>query len=382
MTGPSRAAILGIGQTPFTKASGKTVLSLCVEASRAAIRDAGLEPAEIDGMVTFTMDTNDELALQRALGAPDLRWTGRVPFGGAGAYATFQLAVSAVESGAANNVLVYRAFNERSETRFGQPKAFADPSQPQRDLHRSFGLTTPAQVYGLWYRPYMDRYGVTNEDLGRYVVQARAYAATNPAAWFYERPLTLDEHQSSRWIAEPVLRKLDCCQESDGGVAFVVSSLDRARAGRRPVIRILAADMLWSLGSEVMYHYYKPDLTSQEDTRRLAAALWAKSGLTPAEIDVMTIYENFSPIVHMCLDGFGFSKPGESRDLINSGGIGPGGVIPVNTNGGLIGEAYIHGLNNVLEGVRQLRGDAPNQVADARTALIAGWHCAMVLARE
>jgi len=382
MNGPGRTAILGVGQTPFTKASGKSVLALCTEASRAAIADAGLEPGDIDGMVTFTMDDNGEHALQRALGVSALRWTGRVPFGGAGAYATFQMAAAAIESGMANNVLIYRAFNERSETRFGQPKAFADPSQPQRDLHRSFGLSTPAQVYALWYRPYMDRYGVTNEDLGRYVVQARDYAATNPNAWFYERPLSIEEHQESRWIVEPVLRKLDCCQESDGGVAFVVSSLDRARASGRPVVRMLAADQLWSLGSEVMYHYYKPDLTSQEDTERLAAALWAKSGLSPAEIDVMTIYENFSPIVHMSLDGFGFCKPGESKDLINSGGIGRGGVIPVNTNGGLLGEAYIHGMNNALEGVRQLRGEAPNQVEGAKTALVAGWRCAIVLARE
>jgi acetyl-CoA acetyltransferase len=382
MSGPGRSAILGIGQTAFTKASGKSVLALCAEASRAAIADAGLEPADIDGMVTFTMDESGEHALQRALGVSTLRWTGRVPFGGAGAYATFQMAAAAIESGMANNVLIYRAFNERSETRFGQPKAYGDPSQPQRDIHRSFGLQTPAQVYALWYRPYMDRYGVTNEDLGRYVVQARDYASTNPAAWFYERPLDIEEHQASRWIVEPVLRKLDCCQESDGGAAFVVTSLDRARASGRPVIRILAADQLWSLGSEVMYHYYKPDLTSQEDTERLAAALWAKSGLSPSEIDVMTIYENFSPIVHMSLDGFGMCKPGESKDLINSGGIGRGGVIPVNTNGGLLGEAYIHGMNNALEGVRQLRGEAPNQVSGAKTALVAGWRCAIVLARE
>jgi acetyl-CoA acetyltransferase len=139
---------------------------------------------------------------------------------------------------------------------------------------------------------------------------------------------------------------------------------------------------MWSLGSEAMYHYYKPDLTVQEDTEHLAANLWNKSGLSPDEIDMMTIFENFSPIVHMTLDGFGFCRRGEARDLINAGGIAPGGVIPVNTNGGLLGEAYLHGLNNVLEAVRQLRGVAPNQVPDASTALVAGRHCAMILVRE
>lgn len=374
------AAITGIGQTAFTKDSGKTVLSLCAEASIAAIRDAGLSPADIDGMVSFTFDTNDELALKRSLGIPSLRWVGHTPFGGAGAYATFQLAAAAVESGAARHVLIYRAFNERSEHRFGQPGNYGQAIT--RDLHFAFGLTTPAQIYGLWYRAYMERYGVTNLDLGHYVVQARAYAATNPAAWYYGRPLTLDEHQDSRWIAEPLLRRLDCCQESDGGVAFVVSSLDHARSGGQPVVRILGATQIWAEDTDVTFNYYKADLTEQGDTKRLAQFLWDRSGVGPSDIDVMTIYENFSPIVHMTLEAFGFCKPGEARDLINSGGIGPDGVIPVNTNGGLLGEAYIHGMNNALECVKQMRGTAANQIPDAKIALIAGRHSGVVIARE
>jgi acetyl-CoA acetyltransferase len=382
MSGIGQTAITGVGQTAFTKKSGKTVLSLCVEASLAAIGDAGLEPADIDGLVSFTVDTNDEFELQQAVGIPELRWTGRTPFGGGGSYATFQMAAAAVASGAANHVLIFRAFNERSESRYGQPGAYAGAGLAQRDLHRSYGMFTPAQVYGLWYRPYLDRYGVTSEDLGRYVVQARAYAATNPDAWFYQRPLTLEEHQASRWIVEPVLRKLDCCQESDGGVAFVVSSLGAARRSGRPVVRILAAQQTWLQGSQVMFNFYRDDLTRLDDTRRLAQRLWESSGLSPAEIDLMTIYENFSPIVHMSLEEFGFCKPGEARDLINSGGIGPGGEIPVNTNGGLLGEAYIHGMNNALEAVRQLRGTAANQVKDARTALVSSTQCAVLLGRE
>lgn len=378
--GDRSAAITGIGQTEFTKQSGKTILALCAEACKAAIADAGLAPAEIDGMVTFTLDGNNELALARSLGIANLHWTGRTPFGGAGSYATFQMAAAAIAAGAANHVLIYRAFNERSESRFGQPGRYG-PGVDTRDLHVSFGLTTPAQIYGLWYRPYLDRYGVSNEDLGRYVVQARAYAATNPSAWFYQRPLTLEEHQESRWIAEPVLRKLDCCQESDGGLAFIVSSVGHARAGSAPVVRILAAEQVWSEDTDVMFNYYKEDLTTQGDTAKLAERLWARAGVSKGDVDVMTIYENFSPIVHMTLEAFGFCKPGEAKDLINSGGIGPGGVIPVNTNGGLLGEAYIHGMNNALEGVRQMRGTAPNQIQGARVALVAGRHCAVLLAR-
>jgi acetyl-CoA acetyltransferase len=383
MTKPSESAILGIGQTRFTKASGKTVLALCAEASRAAIRDAGLEPAEIDGMASFTFDTNDELLLQQTLGLPALRWTSRSPFGGGGAYVPFQYAIAAIESGLANNVLIFRAFNERSESRFGQPGAFEYLFDPdQRDFHRSFGLLTPALAYALWSRPYMARYGITSEDLGRYVVQARAYAAKNPNAWFYQRPITLEDHQNSRWIAEPVLRMFDCCQESDGGVAFVVSSVDRARRKGRPVIHILAADQMWGSGAAALYHFYAHDLTVAEDTQRLATNLWARSGLSPGEIDVMTIYEAFSPVIFVALESYGFCKPGEAKDLVKSGGIALDGTIPVNTNGGLLGEAYIHGLNNALEAVRQLRGVSPNQVPDARTAVVAALQCGMVLARE
>ena len=380
MSSIADTAITGIGQTAFTKASGKTVLALCTEACAAAIADAGLTPGDIDGLVTFTHDTNDELELARALGVHRLQWIGRTPFGGAGSYATFQLAAAAVAAGEARNVLIYRAFNERSESRFGQPHGYGQPRT--RDLHNSFGLTTPAQIYGLWYRRYMDKYGVTNEDLGRYVVQARAYAATNPRAWFYGRPITLDEHQESRWIAEPLLRKLDCCQESDGGVAFVVSALDAARSQGRPVVRILAAKHVWGDDSDVLYNYYKKDLAEQDDTESLAESLWSASGISPQDVDVMTIYENFSPIVHMTLEAFGFCGRGEAKDLINSGGIGPQGVIPLNTNGGLLGEAYIHGMNNALEGVRQIRGEAPNQVKDAKIVLVAGRHCAILLGRE
>ena len=130
-------------------------------------------------------------------------------------------------SGQADAVLVYRAFNERSGRRFGQPQGrLPDPAW---NWYLPFGLDTPAKIYSLQFQRYMHRYGVTNEDFGRYTVVARDYAATNPLAWFHGRPITLDDHQASRWIVEPVLRLLDCCQESDGGVAVVVTTPERAR---------------------------------------------------------------------------------------------------------------------------------------------------------
>ncbi len=378
-------AIVGIGQTEFSKNSGRSELQLAAEASLAAIRDAGLDPADIDGMVTFTQDTNDELALTRCLGVEDLAWTARTPFGGGGASATVELAAAAVASGAARHVLVYRAFNERSGHRFGQPgdaaayqKMMAGP-----DFHFSYGLDTPAKIYALWYQRYMRKYGVTNEDLGRYVVIARQHAATNPAAWFYGKPITLADHQASRWIVEPTLRLLDCCQESDGGVALVVSAVERARDLRQPLVRVTAATQAQLRGGDIMFDYYREhDLADFAEARRMTDRLYAQSGLGPADIDVAMIYENFSPIVFMALEAHGFCGPGEAKDFIRDGHIRLDGTLPVNTHGGLLGEGYIHGVNSILEAVRQIRGTAANQVRDVQHVLVSASRSGLILSRD
>jgi acetyl-CoA acetyltransferase len=375
----SNTAIAGIGQTEFSKNSGRSVLWLAAEASIAAIRDAGLTPADIDGMITFVQDTNNEFELMRSLGIENVRWFSRTPWGGGGSCATIQLAAAAVASGAANAVLVFRAFNERSETRFGQPMESYDG--PTRDLHFAFGLDTPAKIYSLWYKRYLEHYGVTSEDLGRYVVMARDYAATNPAAWFYGRPITLAEHQASRWIAEPVLRLLDCCQESDGGVAMVVTSLERARDLPQPAVRVLGASQSHMLNGDVLFDYYRADPGEFPEARQISRDLADQTGLAPGDMDLAMIYENFSPIVFMQLEAHGFCKPGEARDFMKSGEMRIDGSLPVNTNGGLLGEGYIHGMNNITEAVRQIRGTAANQVKDAETAFVSSGRSAFILGK-
>ena len=369
--------VAGIGQTEFSKESGRSELQLAAEASRAAILDAGLTPADIDGMVTFTIDSSGELDLMRALGIQEVRYWSRTPYGGAGANTTMQHAAIAVASGAANAVLVYRAFNERSGRRFGQP--MPQPGRRTLDWYSTFGIRTPAQMYSLWFRRYMDEFGATNEDFGRYTVVARRHAATNPNAWFYQRPITLDDHQQSRWIVEPVLRLLDCCQESDGGVALVVTSADRARDLPQPAVRIEAAADAHLGNGSVMYNYYHPDLAVFPEAEFLARQLWKRSGLGPDDIDVAMLYENFSPIVFYQLEAFGFCKRGQAKDFIADGNIDLDGTLPVNTNGGLLGEAYIHGLNNIAEGVRQVRGSAVNQVAGVDHVLVAAGQSGLVL---
>ena len=376
MTG---AIVAGIGATEFSKASGRSQLQLAAEASRAAIADAGLTSADIDGMVTFTVDDNDELALIRCLGIPEVRYWSRTPHGGAGACATVQHAVAAVASGAAESVLVFRAFNERSGRRFGQPRAAPSGPRPL-DFYSTFGITTPAQMYALWYRRYMHAYGATNEDLGRYAVVARRYAATNPKAWFYERPITLADHQESRWIVEPVLRLLDCCQESDGGVALVITRDDRAADTPSPVRILATADADVRNGS-VMYNYHHPDLATFPEAEACARQLWEKTGLGPADIGAAMLYENFSPVVFLLLEAFGFCGRGEAKDFIADGEIDIDGTLPVNTHGGLLGEAYIHGVNSIQEGVRQLRRTAVNQVPSVDHVLVSAGPSGIVLGR-
>jgi acetyl-CoA acetyltransferase len=375
-----QAAIVGIGQTEFSKKSGRSELQLAAEASRAAIADAGLEPSDIDGMVTFTLDTSDEFLLMRALGIPEIRYWSRTPFGGAGANTTVLHAASAVTSGAAKNVLIWRAFNERSGNRFGQPEQAPPPSG--RSWYIPFGLDTPAKIYSLTFQRYMDEYGLTNADFGRYSVVARKHAATNPNAWFYERPITLEDHQNSRWIVEPILRLLDCCQESDGGVAMVVTTSERARDLPQKPARIASVVDSHLIHGHVMFNYYLEDLTEFADCVTAADRLWKTTGLRPEDMDAAMLYENFSPIVFMQLEGFGFCGRGEAKDFIADGHIELGGRIPVNTHGGLLGEAYIHGVNNILEAVRQIRGTAVNQVVGAEHVLVGGGRGAIVLGQS
>jgi acetyl-CoA acetyltransferase len=312
------------------------------------------------------------------LGIPELRFSSRTRGGGGGACATVQHAAAAVESGQADAVLIWRAFNERSGRRFGQPNP--RPPDPALNSYLPYGLDTPAKIYGLTFQRYMHRYGLTNADFGLYSVVARDYAATNPAAWFYERPITLADHQASRWIVEPLLRLLDCCQESDGGVALVVTRADRAPDLPNPPVRIAAAAASQVLGGDEMFNYYHPDLTRFVENETVGRQLWDQARVGPDAIDVAMLYENFSPIVFLQLEALGFCGPGEARDFIADGQIARGGTLPVNTNGGLLGEGYIHGMNNITEAVRQLRGTAANQVQHVDHVLVSAGRSGLILA--
>jgi 17-hydroxy-3-oxo-4-pregnene-20-carboxyl-CoA lyase len=359
------AAIAGIGATEFSKDSGRSELRLAAEAVRAALDDAGLRPADVDGLVTFTMDSNAEIAVARELGIGELRFFGTIGYGGGAACATVQHAAMAVATGTADVVVCYRALNERSGRRFGRVATGAVPGSTSFGLdnawHYPMGLATPAATVAMAARRYMHVYGATSEDFGRVTVADRRHAATNPHAWFYQRPVTLAEHQASRPIVEP-LRLLDCCQESDGAVAVVVTSADRA-AGlpHRPAV-IRAAAQGAGPGQFTMTSYYRDDLTGLPELGLVARQLWKQAGIGPAEIRTAVLYDHFTPYVLMQLEELGFCARGEARDFIADGAIELDGRLPVNPHGGQLGEAYIHGMNGIAEAVRQVRGTSVNQI--------------------
>ncbi|MGH3351268.1 MAG: lipid-transfer protein [Nocardioides sp.] len=366
------AAIVGIGATEFSKESGRSELQLSVEATRAALKDAGLTPGDVDGLTTFTMDTSSEIALARELGLGDLRFFSRINYGGGAACATIQQAAMAVSTGVADVVVAYRGFNERSGQRFGQVQSWASQQVNTNGLDNAwtypYGLSTPAATVAMQARRYMHDYGATSADFGAVAVADRRHAATNPNAFFYQKPITLEDHQASRMIADP-LHLLDCCQESDGAVAMVITSTERARDLPNPPAHIAAAAQGSAADQYVMTSYYRDEIGIPE-MGVVAKGLWRQSGLTPADMDTAVLYDHFTPYVLMQLEELGFCGRGEASDFVRDGAIELGGRLPVNTHGGQLGEAYLHGMNGVAEAVRQVRGTSVNQVAGAAHVLV------------
>ncbi|MEV5199042.1 lipid-transfer protein [Streptomyces sp. NPDC053720] len=363
-----RAAVVGIGATEFSKDSGRSELKLAVEAVRAALDDAGLTPADVDGLVTFTMDTSPEITVAQAAGIGELSFFSRIHYGGGAACATVQQAAMAVASGVADVVVCYRAFNERSGRRFGSGVQQREPTAEGAALgwNLPFGLLTPASWVAMAAQRYLHTYGLTPDAFGHVAVTDRRHAARNPAAYFYGKPITLADHAASRWIVEP-LRLLDCCQETDGGQAIVVTSAERARDLRRPPAVIVAAAQGAGRAQEQMTSFYRDDLTGLPETGVVARQLWRSSGLTPSDIDVGILYDHFTPFVLMQLEEFGFCAPGEAAGFVAAD------ALPLNTHGGQLGEAYLHGMNGIAEAVRQIRGTSVNQVSGAaRTLVTAG----------
>ena len=368
------AAIAGIGATEFSKNSGRSELRLATEAVQTALADAGLTPADVDGLVSFTMDTNSEIAVARAVGIPELTYFSRIHYGGGAACSTVQQAAMAVATGVADVVVAYRAFNERSGLRFGQVNSAVANQENSSGTDNAFsyphGLSTPAAFVAMVAQRYLHEFGATSEDFGRIAVVDRKHAATNPEAFFYGKPITLADHQQSRYIAEP-LHLLDCCQESDGGVAIVVVSAERARDLPNPPAVISAAASGSGVDQFIMTSYYRDELAALPEMGLVGRQLWEQSGLRPDDMDAAILYDHFTPYTLLQLEELGFCGRGEAKDLVREpGSLEVGGRLPLNTHGGQLGEAYIHGMNGIAEAVRQLRGTSVNQVPGAERVVV------------
>lgn len=358
------AAIIGIGATEFSKNSGRSELQLAAEAVRAALRDAGIAPGEVDGMTTFTMDANDEIEVARAVGIGDLTFFSRTPHGGGACIGVIQQAVMAIATGVADCIVVYRAFNERSGRRYstGVSEALVTADAIHWSWYMPFGLLTPASWVAMYTQRYMHEYGCTGLDLAEIAVSARKHAVNNPAAFFHGVPLTVEQHQASKWIAEP-LRLFDCCQESDGGCAQVIVSAKKAREMKAKGALIRGVAQAAGRDQENMTSFYRPSISYLPEMDLVAKQTYEQAGLSAKDVDAAIIYDAFTPVVMWQLESWGFCGRGEAKDFVKGGNLDKDGGLPCNTHGGQLSEAYIHGMNGVNEGVRLIRGTSLNQPA-------------------
>ena len=369
MTIRNKAAIVGIGQTEFSKDSGRSTLRMALEAILQALDDAGLKPKDVDGVVKMSAN-NDifEIDLLRSLNLSNLRFFHEIPHGGGAACGTIAGAVSAVVSGMADVVITFRSLNERSERRFGQSTVGGGVGGWGQDKI-PHGLVTPAQWVAIFGQRYLHEYGHTTEVFGRVSVLCRKHAATNPHAMMYERPITLEDHQISRWITEP-LRLFDCCLDTDGASAAIVVSAEKAKQLKGTPAYIAAAAQGTGSRTEMMTSYQRKSLARLEEAEATAAELYRTAELEPKQIDVAEIYDHFTPMVLMALEAYGFAGLGQAPQLFREGRLELDGDLPMNTHGGHLGEGYLHGFGHIIEGVRQIRGSAVNQVENVKTCLV------------
>ncbi|PXY36206.1 thiolase C-terminal domain-containing protein [Prauserella flavalba] len=378
MTGYShrdRCAITGIGATEFSKDSGRSELTLATEAARAALADAGLTVADVDGVVSCDHDLVSYSGIAESLGIPDLTYWGQTGPGGSGPCAMVGQAVAAILSGQATTVLVYRALNGRSGRRFGQgtpdPAARVGGQGGYEEFFAPYGLVTPGQFFALLAQRHMATYGTRHEALAHIAVACREAANRNPAAQMHDRVLTLEECAIARPISLP-LRLFDFCLETDGACAVIVTAAERAADSPHPAVLVRAVTQ--STGPRVqpgvMYPMLqRPDVTVTPSATA-ARTLFSRAGLGPSDVDVAQFYDCFTITVLLQLEDFGFCAKGEGGPFAESGALRRGGSLPSNTAGGNMSEGYVHGMNHVLEGVRQLRGTSTSQVEGAEVSLV------------
>jgi acetyl-CoA acetyltransferase len=364
-----RMAIVGIGHLPFAKDIGRPIGDTAVEAIQLALEDAGLVAEDVDGMTMLEMEATHEVSIARRLGVKNLRWWDKISYGGGGSCAMVMHACAAIAAGFASVVVCHRARNRGAKTSrpWSQEKG---RMKDDKALHVPWGLIRPVDVIGMWAHRHMHDYGTKREHFGNVAIAARKHAQRNPLAMMKDRPLDMQAYLDGRVIGYP-LHLYDCCLETDGALACIVTSIERARdLPRKPALVHSVAQA--SGPNPVHLANYNAAATLQTTSVPCAELLWSRAELKPQDIDCAQIYDAFTPLVVLGLEDYGFCKRGEGGPFTEGGRIELGGELPVLTSGGGLSEAYVHGFNLIIEAVRQIRGTSTAQVANCKSVLVTG----------
>jgi acetyl-CoA acetyltransferase len=359
--------ISGFGMTELTRESGRTVLDLAVEASVAAVSDAGILLSDVDGISTFSLygDSVPCASVASSLGLGDNHYMLDANVGGQSPSHIILMAAAAVRFGLADHILVFRALNGRSGKRLGR-ELDTGGSSAYRYIS---GLTSYPQVIAMWVQRYLLETGGDERDLGAAVIAQRKYAELNARAVRRKR-LTLEDYLAEPYVATP-FRRSDCAIEVDGAAAVLISRREMVSAQNRPLVGIRAGAWITHEGDLDLGGSYLATDFSRSFASHLSERLYSRALMSPADIDIAELYDCFSGLMMMNLEGFGFCGRGEAGQFLREGHTGLNGSLPTNTNGGLLAEGYLHGLNTVIEAVRQLQGrGGALQVPDAATALV------------
>ncbi len=348
-----KAAIAGVGYTELSRQSGSSVLRLADEACRAALDDAGLHASHVDGVASFMVmhDSVPAQAVATSLAVPQLRFVVDADLGGQAPCYLTMLAAMAVETGQARNVLVFRAMNGRSGARVGAMEFHGMGAQ----FRYPIGYDAYAMYVGMWAQRFLHETGQGVMDLASVACGQRAYAVDNERA-YRRQPLSLEDYLASPYVVDP-FRVDDCTVEVDGACAVLVTTLDQARDLRRPpaVVASGAYRAGPRSGLDIGDHLLWDDY-SRNYTHHLSEDLLGRAGVAATDIEVAEIYDCFTSTVLLGLEGLGICGRGESGDFVREGNTALSGRLPTNTNGGLLSEGYLHGMNTLAEGVLQVQG--------------------------
>ena len=378
-----KAAIVGVGCTEFSKDSGRTELHNALRAIAIAAEDAGIGLKEIDGIVVHDVDRLSEWQLADALGLRNVRFSFRSVYGAGGNCGAIGIAGLALMAGKANYVVVCRTLNGRSQDRYGAAGGSRHVEGPAA-WRAPFGLVVPAHMIAMRARRYMLEYGAESRHFGAVSVAFRKHASVNPDAYFHGKLITIEDHQSSTLVVDP-LRRLDITPEYDAAGAAIVTTAERARDSRHPPAYVLGWAQATGSKVDPMTASNRPVITRIEEVGYATREAFEMAGITHDDVQAVQVYDHFTPMVIMALEDMGFCEKGEGYQFVQDGRIEIGGELPVNTHGGNLGEGYIHFMNHIREGVRQIRGCSYNQVADCRVVALMGGYgvttSVLVLAR-